>query len=326
MSAPFQVLITDRFSLDALAFLRTKNELEIKTSRSPDPLAEEMASANALIIRSRTKITEDLLSQAPHLELIITATSGFDHIDLDATRSKEIPVLYTPDANAASAAELTWALVLACARKIPAAHQAIKAGNWNRNLLMGTELSQKTYGIIGLGRIGKRVARIAKAFNMKVIAFDPYINPIDFEKEGVECVGFEEVLKLSDVLSLHVPSTNETYKMINSSCLEFINRGIIFVNTSRGSVVDEEALAHALESGWISQCGLDVFEKEPLPRNSHLLQQPQVVFSPHLGATTNEAFAAASQEAANKVLEYVQTRHGMNHPHCVNSVQSMSFF
>jgi D-3-phosphoglycerate dehydrogenase len=298
------ILITDRFALDSLALLQSRPELSARLSDHFIPTADELRGVEGLIIRSRTKITAAFLLTAPDLKVIITATSGFDHIDLDATRASGIVVMFTPNANAQSAAELTLGLVLACARHVPQAHRAIKAGDWNRDALMGSELSGRTYGIVGLGRIGSKVARMAHAFGMNVVAFDPYKDEEFFTAAGAQRLSFEEVLKVSDVISIHVPKTPETFHMFKRNCLEFMARGIILVNTSRGNVICEADLVEALENKWLSAVGLDVFEKEPLARNSGLLQFANVVLTPHLGATTTEAFAKASDEAAHKIIEF----------------------
>lgn len=297
----FRALVTDRFDIEALAYLQSDKNLEVSTSASPIPTAEELRRVQGLVIRSRTKINAALLNQAPRLEVIVTATSGFDHIDLKLTAARKIVVMHTPDANAASAAELTWALVLACARRIPEAHRGIKSGDWNRDSLVGTQLSGKTYGIIGLGRIGMRVAKIARAFDMQVIAYDPYQEDTQFAAAHAQRMSYEELFKLSDVVSFHVPATNETQFMLNEANIEFLNRGVILINASRGSVIAEKALILALERGWLTALGLDVFEREPLPRHSPLMNYPNVVLTPHLGATTGGAFAQASHEAAEKM-------------------------
>lgn len=302
----FQTLITDRFSIEALARLKSHPRLDVQVSSSPSPSDDELKGVQGLVIRSRTKIDSSLLHRAPDLRVIITATSGFDHIDLEATSKRGLAVMYTPEANAASASELTWALVLACARRIPETHRAVKNADWRRDALVGAELSGKTYGVVGVGRIGTRVARIAKAFGMKVIGFDPYQDASHFQQEGIACVSLEELLKLSDVISFHVPKTSETHHLITLYSFEFINRGVILINTSRGSIIPEADLVEALQKGWISACGLDVFEREPLPRHSPLNQFSNVVLSPHLGATTREAFGKASNEAADKLLHFVE--------------------
>lgn len=304
---PFHVLITDRFDLEAEAKLRSTPGLVVTKSAKPIPTDEELRSAEALIVRSRTRIDEALLARAPKLKVVVTSTSGFDHVDLAQTTSRGVKVMYTPEANAPSAAELTWALVLATMRKIPAAHRAVKAGDWNRELLMGRQLAGLTYGIIGLGRIGTRVARIARAFGMNLVAFDPYKDEAYFEREHCTRLSLDELFKNADVVSCHVPATAETHHMIRRLSLVEAGHDIVFVNTSRGSVIEEHILVEALEKGWIVTAGLDVFEREPLSRTSHLVGRDNVVLSPHIGATTTEAFRAASLDAARKVAEFAAT-------------------
>lgn len=300
----FHVLITDRFDLEAEARLRSTRGLTVTKSALPTPTADELANVEALIIRSRTRIDASLVERAPKLKLIVTATSGFDHIDLAVTTARGLNVMYTPDANAPSAAELTWALVLATVRKIPAAHRAVKTGDWKREALMGRQLEGLTYGVIGLGRIGTRVARIARAFGMKLVAFDPYKEESYFEREHCTRMSLDELFKNADVVSCHVPATAETHHMIRRLSLAEAGHDIVFVNTSRGSVIEEHILVEALEKGWFVGAGLDVFEREPLARTSHLVGRENVVMSPHIGATTTEAFHAASLDAALKVAAF----------------------
>lgn len=300
-----KVLITDRFAQDVYLYLQQQSPFEVVRTDSPKHLPlEHLVNAHALIIRSRTPINEELLKKARNLQVIITATSGFDHIDLEATQKWGVTVMHTPSANIESAAQLTWTLVLACAHNLIPAHKMMKAGEWNRESLVGIELSGRTYGIVGLGRIGTRVAQMAQAFGMNVIAFDPYQDDEPFEKYKIPRLSYEEVLKTSDFLSFHVPKTLETDFMLNRSHFEYIHRGVTLINTSRGSVVNEQDLCEALEKGFIRAVGLDVFEKEPLPRNSKLLNYPNVVLTPHIGATTEDAFYKASNIAAQKLVGF----------------------
>lgn len=301
-----KVLVTDRFSIEALARLKSRSKLEVTQSATHLPTADELKDASALIIRSRTKINAEVLAQAPMLKVIVTSTSGFDHIDFSATQKHSITVMHTPEPNAQSAAELTWLLVLACARNFTQSTAQIKKGEWKRDLLAGNTLFGKTYGIVGLGRIGSRVAKFAKAFGMDVIAFDPYIEPEDFAKASVERVSVEELFRRADFVSLHVPATPETKKMINFRALEGASADLILVNTSRGDVINEPELIKALEQKLIKAVGLDVFASEPLAPSSPLLKMPQVVLSPHIGATTAEAFDTSSLEAATKIIDFLE--------------------
>lgn len=304
MTVQKKILITDRFSAEAFLTLSQQPYLQVEKTALPNLNDVDLSGVHGLAIRSRTQITEDILKRAKQLQVIVTATSGFDHIDLKACEKWGITVMFTPDANIESASQLTWALMLACVSKLPAAHRAMKAGEWNREAFVGMELANKTYGIVGLGRIGSRVAELAEAFKMKIIAFDPYADDRAFRESNAERLAFEEVLKRSDVLSFHVPLTKETHHMMNRSHFEYINRGIILVNTSRGSVIHEQDLVEAVDAGWVGAAGLDVYEKEPLPRASNLLTRSQIVLTPHLGANTQEAFAKASEQAALRLIQF----------------------
>lgn len=302
--AAFEVIVSDRF--DADAFLQLSSAVNVFRSQAPDLTATDLTNVNGLVIRSRTKITRALLIRAPRLKVVITSTSGFDHIDLEACVERGVKVMYTPNANAASACELTWALALAAARRVPKANEMVKAGDWNREPLMGTQFAGKTYAVIGLGRIGSRVAKVAVAFGMNVIAYDPFKSDDQFGSAQVSRVSLTELFNSADVVSLHVPATAETEHMITRSLLQSGKQGRLFINTSRGTVIAEDVLSEALEAGWIGACGLDVFEQEPLPMTSKLIGRPNVVLSPHIGATTQQAFTSASFEAAEKMAAFAQ--------------------
>lgn len=298
-NARFQVVICDRFDLNALARLKSSTELTVTGLDEG-----QLTTADGLIIRSRLKIDRSFLATQSRLKAIVTATSGFDHIDLAACRERGIAVMHTPNANAASASELTWALALACTRRLHEAHQAIAVGDWRRDRLIGGELRNKTWAVVGLGRIGRRVARIAQAFEMKTVAYDPYL---DSFPDGVERLSLSECLKLADIVSFHVPKTKETLGMLSAQLFSEMNPQAILINTSRGQLYTERDLCHALHSGWLAAAGLDVFEREPLAADSPLIGLPNVILTPHLGATTREAFAAASEEAADKILAFALT-------------------
>lgn len=299
-----RILITDRFSSEAFLTLGQQSFFEVEKTSFSDLQKTDLSGVNALIIRSRTEINEALLQRAKKLQVIVSATSGFDHIDLKACAKWGITVMNTPMANVDSAAQLTWSLILACSNKILAANKALKTGDWNRDLLVGTELAGKTLGIVGLGRIGSRVSEIADAFGMNLIAYDPYVEESKFHLLGADRVSYEEILKTADILSYHVPKTLETHQMLNRSQFEYIHEGIVIINTSRGGVINENDLCDAIENHKVAAVGLDVYEKEPLNRSSKLLQLPQTVLTPHIGANTQEAFAKASEQAALKVIRF----------------------
>jgi D-3-phosphoglycerate dehydrogenase / 2-oxoglutarate reductase len=314
------ILICERFALEALVQLKTNKNFKVDNYHE-----EKLNEANALIIRSKFKITADLLNQAPHLQLIVTCTSGFDHIDLVETEKRNIIVMFTPDANATSAAELTWGLLMAANRKTIEAHKNVKTGNWNREPLLSHELSNKTLGIVGLGRIGQKVAAYGKAFNMKVLAFDPYTEETSFEQTGAERCSYEEILKQSDFLSFHVPATKETKGLFNRSHLEIVSPELIVINTSRGQVIVEDDLALALNEKKIKFAALDVFNREPLSPESKLLKCKNIILSPHIGAFTEEAFLKASLEAAARVTDFFISQKTKNTLPLKNDWGSLSF-
>lgn len=295
-----KILVADRFSQEGLSLLSSQPFLEIEKGFSKD----QLAFCNGLLIRSGQKVDRDLLKSSKNLEVIVTTTSGFDHIDLQACSEWGITVMHTPDAHIDSAAQTTWALLLACCQRILEAHQQVKASAWRRDLLAATELSGKTYGIIGLGRIGKKVSEYARAFGMKVVAYDPYLEDQVFRDYEADRISLEELLMTADVISLHVPKTKETKHLINHSNLDYINRDAILINTSRGSAIEEMALINCLEKGWPKACGLDVFEREPLDKTSRLLSFSNLVLTPHIGALTTEAFQKASEQGALKVIRF----------------------
>ena len=311
MSSPFHVLITERFCTQALAKLKAHSELEVNFVTTRTPTSEEWQKANGLIIRSKTNIDEQTLKQMPHLKTIITATSGFDHIDLKATAKREISVMYCPEGNAQSAAELALTLMMSCARKTIPAHTQVNESNWQRQALMGMELHKKQLGIVGFGRVGKRLATLVSGFDMTVVIYDPYVDT-DQLPPHIKSTSLIELLQQSDIVSLHVPLTKETARMINRKTLAHCTQNPILINTSRGGVVDEVDLAEALQEGLIRSAGLDVFQSEPLASDSVLLQTPtladKLTFTPHIGATTEEAFSLSSERAAQKMISFV--KHG----------------
>ena len=314
------ILICERFAMEALIELKKKPEFNVENYSD-----EKLEQAHALIIRSKFKITKELLEKAKNLEVIVTCTSGYDHIDLDETKKRNITVMYTPDANAVSAAELTWSLIMAANRKITLAHKELKAGVWNRDLFASHELAHKTLGIVGLGRIGSKIAKYAHAFDMQVIAFDPYQSEEQFKKANARRVSYEEVLKESDILSFHVPYTFETKNMFNRSQLEYVHPDMILVNASRGGVINEDDIVESLNNKKLKFVCLDVFAKEPLQRDSKLLKCQNVILTPHLGAFTEEAFVKASLEACERITQFFLHNKSLNTLPLQNDWGSLSF-
>jgi D-3-phosphoglycerate dehydrogenase / 2-oxoglutarate reductase len=286
-----RVLIADAMSAEGLAPLRQDDRFEIieRTGLKGEDLARAIAGMHAVIVRSSTRITRESLTYADTLKVIGRAGVGVDNIDVAAATEHGVAVLNAPSGNTISAAELTFSLILACVRRIPAADRSMKRGEWDRKTFTGTELYGKTLGLIGAGRIGGEVARRARAFDMRIIAYDPYLTPDRAESLEIELCSLDDVLARADVISLHVPLTESTAGMIGAAELARMRRGAVIVNAARGGVIDEDALADALRSGHLAGAGLDVFADEPLPADHPLRSVEHAVLTPHLGAATEEA-------------------------------------
>lgn len=317
---PKNILICDRFAVEAIVQLKICSQFSVAQFSE-----DKLATAHGLIIRSKFKINKELLDKTPQLEIIVTCTSGYDHIDLVETKKRNITVMYTPDANATSASELTWSLILAATKEINLANKDLKAGLWNRDHYVTQELAGKSLGIVGLGRIGQRVAKIAQAFDMQILAFDPYQTEEAFEKVVARRCSYEELLKQSDIISFHVPATFETKNMFSRSQIEYVSPEIIVINASRGNVVNEDDLVEALNNKKIKFAALDVFAKEPLGRESKLLKCQNVILTPHLGASTEEAFLKASLEGCERITQYFLHQKVLNTLPLQNDWGSLSF-
>ncbi|HEX9563394.1 MAG TPA: phosphoglycerate dehydrogenase [Gemmatimonadaceae bacterium] len=303
MTARFRVLVADAISLDGLAPLRDDARFELvnRPGLKGDELTRAIADADAVLVRSATRITRESLAQADRLKVIGRAGVGVDTIDVDAATERGIPVLTAPEGNTISAAELTMALVLALARKVPGADRSMKAGEWDKKSFTGTELCGKTFGLVGAGRIGSEVARRARAFGMRVLVYDPFLNTERALALDVEIATLDEVLEKSDVVSVHVPLTDSTRNLVGEAQIARMKRGVLLLNVARGGVVDEQALLAALQSGHVAGAALDVFETEPLPADHPFRSLRNVVLTPHLGASTSEAQHSVAIEIAGAV-------------------------
>lgn len=303
MSGRWRVLVADAISLDGLAPLRDdpRFELVVKPGLKGDALTNAIAEADAVLVRSATRITRESLARADRLKAIGRAGVGVDTIDVEAATERGIPVLTAPAGNTISAAELTMALLLALARRVPAADRSMKAGEWDRKSFNGTELYGKTMGLIGAGRIGGEVARRARAFGMRVVVYDPFLNAERARALDVETGTLDEVLERADVISVHVPLTEATMKLIGAPQIARMKRGALVLNVARGGVIDEAALLDALRSNHLGGAALDVYETEPLPADHPFRQLPNVVLTPHLGASTAEAQHNVAIEIAEAV-------------------------
>lgn len=303
-----KILITDRFSFESQLYLERQGPFEILKSPHPMDLPlESLVNCHALLIRSKTQITKELFEKARNLQVIVTMTSGFDHIDLVAAQKWGVTVMHTPWAHRESAAQLTWSLAMAIATQIVPAQAQVLSQKWSRELLKGFELYGRTYGVVGLGRIGSRVAEIAKCFGMRVVAFDPYQDAETFQKRNIERLGLEEVFHQADIVSLHVPKTPETKHFIHRHILSDLPKPVVLINTCRGSVIKEDLLLEALEKKWLLAAAQDVFEIEPLPEDSPLRSAPRLLMTPHIGSQTEEALEKASQMAAEKIARFFES-------------------
>ena len=301
-----KIVVADELPASALDLLRADHwTVDARPGRSFDELARDVADADAIVVRSATRVTADLIAAAPVLRVIARAGTGVDNVDVTAASARGIVVMNAPGANSVSVAELALGLMLALARHIPGADAAMKQGRWEKKKFLGEELRDKTLGLAGLGRIGQEVARRAAAFGMRVIAHDPYISEAVAADLDVELVSLDALFARSDYLSLHMPSTPQTRHLVNAARLASARHGIRIINTARGTLVDEQALAEAIESGQVGGAGLDVFEQEPT--TDHRLQTlPQVVATPHIAASTREGQELVGVETTTALRDFLK--------------------
>ena len=297
-----KILVTDSIAAEGLDLLSKQGyEVDYKPDISPDELLKIIGQYDALIVRSRTKVTREVIEAGENLKVIARAGVGVDNIDVAAATERRIPVVNAPASLTTSVAELTLGHMLSLARQIPRANAGMKAGKWEKKAFMGTELKGKTLGLVGIGRIGAEVCRLCQAFGMDVIAYDPYLTAEAISKMGAEKVDLDDVLKRADYVSIHVPKTPETEGMIGIEALRLMKPTAYLVNCSRGGLVDEDALVRALKEGMIAGAALDVFKDEP-PTGSPLLELENVVLTPHIGGSTEEGQSRASPDAAEGVI------------------------
>lgn len=303
MSASYRIVATDRVSKKGLAPLREDERFSVvrfKDSSAPG-FGEALERAAGLIVRSATTVDAATLDRAPGLRVVGRAGVGVDNIDVAAATERGVAVMNAPGGNTVSAAELTMALLLSVARRVTEADRTMREGRWERSRLQGVELRGKTFGVIGAGRIGWEVAERCRAFGMDVIVYDPYLPAHRVDELRPHLVTLDQLIETADVISLHVPLNAETKGLIDDDALRRMKRGAFVLNASRGGVVDEAALAQALSQGRIAGAGLDVFESEPLSPDSPLLTAPNLVLTPHLGASTKEAQVQVALEVARNV-------------------------
>ncbi|HDD36674.1 MAG TPA: phosphoglycerate dehydrogenase, partial [Archaeoglobus veneficus] len=297
-----KVLVSDPISDEAIKAMKDAGlKVDIKTGLSEDELIKIIPNYDAIVVRSQTKVTSNVIGAAKNLKIIGRAGVGVDNIDVNAATQKGIVVVNAPGGNTVSTAELTVGMILAAARRIPQACKSVKEGKWERKKFVGMELRGKTIGIIGLGRVGYEVAKRMRAFEMNILAYDPYISEEKAQAVGAKLVELDELLRNSDIVTIHVPKTKETVKLISHKEIEMMKDGAYLINCARGGIVDEDALYKALTNGKIAFAALDVYEKEP-PENNPLIKLDNVITTPHIGASTKEAQISVGMTIAEEII------------------------
>lgn len=301
-----KILVSDPISEIGLRKLKEAKDIEIdvKTDLSEEELHRIIGDYQGLLVRSQTKVTEELLDAAIQLKVIGRAGVGVDNINVSAATERGIAVINAPDGNTISTAEYSFASLISMARWVPQAHSDLKQGIWNRKKYMGVELNRKVLGIVGVGRIGTEITKRAKAFNMKVVGYDPYINEDRARQIGLELGTLKDVIKQADFITIHTPLTKETKYLIDDEEFNMMKKGVRIINCARGGIIREEALLRALNAGIVAGAALDVYEEEP-PNENPLITHPRVVTTPHLGASTEEAQLNVAIDVAEEVYNYL---------------------
>ena len=313
----FRVIVTEPINLKGVEYLREKGVevVELPPGSQEEDLLDRVGDADGLITRGSIKVTRDMMERSTRLRVVGVHGIGCDHVDLKAAEELMKVVCNTPDALTVTVAEMAMALTLTAVRNVVAADKAVRAGQWNRKYgdLIGLELAGKTVGVVGLGRIGAATAKRLKAFDAEVVYWSRTRKPEAEEELGIRWMELDELLRRSDIISLHLPGTAETHHIIGERELGLMKAGVIIVNTARGRVIDEEALIRVLKSGKIRAAALDVFEKEPLPVDSPLRTMDNVILTPHLGASNLEGMQRMAVQVAEGVYK-VLTGHRPDNP------------
>ena len=288
-----KILVCDPVSPKGIALLQQRPEFQVVVlpkRLSEAELLPVVTDAVALVVRSETKVTRQVIAGAPQLRVVGRAGVGVDNVDVEAATQRGIVVMNTPGGNTISTAELTFSMLMALARNIPQANASMKAGEWNRKAFSGTELYGKTLGVLGIGRIGTELARRAIAFGMRVMAYDPYLSLSRAKALQVELVEqLDELYASADFITVHMPLSDETRNMVNAAAFAKMKKGVRVLNCARGGIINEAHLIAAIQEGRVAGAALDVYETEPLPKESPLRGLTQVIMTPHLGASTEEA-------------------------------------
>jgi D-3-phosphoglycerate dehydrogenase len=300
-----RILVTEPIAEEGLARLREAADVDVSTDLDKAALLAALPQYDALVVRSATKVTEEVLAAGTQLRVVGRAGTGVDNIDVAAATKRGILVVNAPASNSVAVAELTIGMIMSLARHIPQSHGSVQSGKWERNKYMGVEVRGKTLGLVGLGRIGAEVARRARGLEMQVVAYDPVVSTDRAAQLGVTLMALDEVLAQSDYVSLHVPLVDATRGLISAARLAQMKPTAYLINAARGGIVDEVALLEALEKRQIAGAALDTFEKEP-PAGNPLVGHPRVISTPHLGASTVEAQALTGVDVAEGVLVALQ--------------------
>jgi D-3-phosphoglycerate dehydrogenase / 2-oxoglutarate reductase len=300
-----KILVADKISPKGVAFLRQQAGFEVVEAygSTPAQVLDLVKDVHAIAVRSETKITREVFAAAPHLKVVGRAGVGVDNVDVEAATEHGVVVMNTPAGNTIATAELTFTHILLGARPVALAAASMRAGQWDRKSFSGVELFKKTLGVVGMGRIGGEVAKRALAFGMRVVAYDPYLAPSRAKAMGVEAVTLDELLPQADYITVHMPLTTETTHMIDEAALAKCKKGVRLFNCARGGIIKEAALIAGLKSGHVAAAGLDVFEDEPLAKDSELRTLPGVTLTPHLGASTAEAQESVGIEIAEQIAD-----------------------
>lgn len=313
-----KVLVSDKLAEEGIRFLENSPGIEVtfKTGMPEDELCRFIKGFHGLIIRSATKVTERVIENADSLQVVARAGVGVDNVNIPAASKKGIVVMNAPGGNSVSTAEHTISMLMALSRHIPQANQSIKEKKWQKKMYMGTEVTNKTLGVIGLGRIGKEVVKRAVGLKMKVVGYDPYIPKEKLTHLDLDVVELEELLQISDYITAHTPLNEQTKDIVNMNNLHILKSGVRIINVARGGIFDEQALHEGLNTGKIAGVALDVFTKEP-PTEIAVVDHPKCIATPHLGASTDEAQLGVALETAEEVVEFFSTgvaRNSLNFP------------
>jgi D-3-phosphoglycerate dehydrogenase len=296
-----KVLVSDSLAEEGVKRLQSGADVDVITNLSPEELIETIKNYDALVIRSGTKVTADVIKAADRLKVIGRAGVGIDNVDVEAATKKGIIVLNTPGGNTISAAEHTIAMMLALARNIPQANAALHNGEWNRKKYTGVEFFNKTLGVVGLGRVGAEVATRMKSFGMQILAYDPFVTEERAQQMGITLADLETVIRGGDFITVHTPLTNETRNLIDEDEFKIMKPGVRIVNCARGGIINEASLAKAVAEGKVAGAAVDVFTKEP-PTGNPILEQERIIVTPHLGASTAEAQVNVALAVADQIL------------------------